>query len=130
MRSARFIRRRGLDAAIATLLALALAVMGVGHTAHGGQFAPAPTASVDLSAYVLPDGTAPVLCLGLGDPEGAGAATACDACRLLDDLASPEPCVRVQRIKAAFANDRWPSQPPIGRPGLHGPAQPRAPPAA
>ena len=51
-------------------------------------------AAPDLSAYVLPDGTVPVLCLALaGDGEGGFAPGVCPLCSLnaVSNLA-PSPC--------------------------------------
>lgn len=60
------------------LLALSIALIGFAHQppAAGAQ----PAQGVDLSAYALPDGSLPVLCLGV---DGGGEATSglhCPAC--------------------------------------------------
>lgn len=47
---------------------------------HAASHVPAVT--VDLSAYAMPDGTLPELCLGAGEADG-GAPPHCFACRLV-----------------------------------------------
>jgi hypothetical protein len=66
---------------ITALYVLAMVFVGLAHrpAAHA-------SASIDLAAYTLPDGTVPDLCLnGAGDIPGSGNSVTpglCDACRL------------------------------------------------
>ncbi len=79
------------------LFALAIAVNGFAHRAVAAVPGPSiPNVSVpDLSAYVLPDGTVPVLCRALsGDEPVSGLAPgSCPACKLnLVNALPPTPC--------------------------------------
>ena len=73
----------------AALYALATIVIGFAHRMP--EVAPP---AFDLAAYVLPDGTTPVLCAADQDGEHRhGIGSGCDACRIADapGLALPEP---------------------------------------
>lgn len=78
-------RRRGRTLA-STLLHLLCACALVFVASIHRTPAAANAATLDLSAYALPDGTLPVLCLASGDEDGGPASakhrTGCEACRL------------------------------------------------
>lgn len=90
----------GLSAALALLLAFALALIG--------PHLPAPRAGAatpDLTAYAMPDGTLPVLCL-TGDADGGGGATKhCPDCVVAKVVAvvapAPASAPRSRRVEVA-----------------------------
>ena len=82
-----------LRAAVATLYAVAMLLLGVAHAPLAWA---AAKPSVDFAAFVLPDGSLPDLCVvadgGSGDPPPHHvAATLCDACLLTGAPGLPPP---------------------------------------
>ncbi|QFR33455.1 hypothetical protein [Ancylobacter sp. TS-1] len=80
-------RRRGGTLASTLLHVLCACALLFVASVHRPPAAGAATVgTVDLSAYALPDGTLPVLCLAAGDEDGGPASakhrTGCEACRL------------------------------------------------
>lgn len=87
-------RARGAIPALVHLLC-AVALLLVGSVHQLPARAAGASASIDLSEYVLPDGTVPVLCLSPSDDgssSGAPHAHGCEACRLAatPELLTPE----------------------------------------
>lgn len=80
------------------IIALALVLVGFAHR---------PMAqAADLSAYTLPDGTVPILCLTV-DEDGKARPMAdrsdCEACRLVHAVTLPEPAATLgERMKLAL----------------------------
>lgn len=76
--------------ALGVVLALAMAVLEA-HLPMAPARGPAP----DLSAYAMPDGTLPSLCLTMDDPDGDGSATGdhCPECVIAKVLAVLAPSV-------------------------------------
>lgn len=77
--------RRYLGLALAALYAASIAFAVNAHAASPVAAAPS---GVDLSAFALPDGSLPVLCLGGGSaekqaPAHLGKRFGCDACRIM-----------------------------------------------
>lgn len=61
-----------------------MAAFGFAHSALSAQ---AQSSGVSLAAYVLPDGTAPVICFGQEDGKDKGLSSKiCDACVLISSL--------------------------------------------
>ncbi|MFN8928364.1 MAG: hypothetical protein ACK5WM_22740 [Rhodospirillales bacterium] len=92
------LRHVRLRAAVATLYAVAMLLLGVAHAplAHAPLARAAAKPSVDFAAFVLPDGSLPDLCVvadgGSGDPPPHHvAATLCDACLLTGAPGLPPP---------------------------------------
>ena len=90
-------------------------------------------AAIDLSAYVLPDGSLPVLCFGdAGDGDGRTTlSTNCDACRIASAAGLPEPSS--PGLKLAASRSFTPDITPQSVPTTNAPIRangPRAPPAA
>ena len=109
---------RGLNAALALVLAGALALLG----AH----LPAPPgggAGPDLTAYAMPDGTLPVLCLTGHDGDGPDAAKHCPDCVVAKVLAVVAPAPAAARRETAVEAARLLPEIRLAA------ARPRAPPA-
>ena len=109
-----------------SLLLVAFAHRPLDPTAAGSTFA-----SVDLAAFVLPDGSLPDLCL-TGEVDGANhsAATHCEACRIVSavDLPSPVDGYVVTRWLAAVEL-AVPQDARLAYPALRPGASPRGPPS-
>lgn len=115
------------------LCVVALLGLGISHRipAYAGN-GPA----VDLSAYVLPDGTLPELCHSLDDDGSHGSgthdslATVCEACRIVAGILLPSPAdvtgVPLAR-RMLIALPIWPET--MSPPVLVVSTAPRAPPA-
>ena len=87
------LRHVRLRAAVAALYAVAMLLLGVAHAPLVGTVA---KPSVDLAAFLLPDGSLPDLCVvadeGSGDPAPHhAAASLCDACLLTAAPGLPPP---------------------------------------
>lgn len=121
------------------LLSLWLAAVYVAASATAGFAHELPAArgtgpAIDLSAYVLPDGTVPVICINNPaetDAPQAGGQSLCDACLL---TSAPGLCASPAEIAAVdFASIRV-SQPKASADGVDyawfRPHAPRGPPAA
>ena len=75
------------------LIAFALVAVAFGHQSL--RLSSSDLSAAELAAYVLPDGSLPVICfgndgVGSGHDENAGA-TGCDACRLTSSVILPAP---------------------------------------
>lgn len=105
---------------------LALILVGFAHK----PLSAAPLA-VQFSAYMLPDGTLPTLCLNEDPttPVGLAKMDGCDACRLTGAILLPEP-PRIGVALAHFAEAPAPKRPFFLAERLYPPSSgPRAPPA-
>lgn len=116
------------------ICAMAMLLLGFSHHAVSPAFASVEAQQEDLSAYRLPDGSLPVLCLprsGDQDKEHDGGSSGCEACRLSASVMLPEPagCLAglmpapARSIRFATGSQQLHSGVPPGTSG------PRAPPA-
>ena len=90
------------------------------------------TPAFDAAAYVLPDGSLPVLCLPSGGKtDGSVSSGACEFCRLASSVVLPEPPADPDRLPshaawrprplpeaAAGRSSEFPAAPPQGPPAL------------
>ncbi|MCA3625920.1 MAG: hypothetical protein IOC49_01650 [Methylobacterium sp.] len=80
---------------LVVLYALSATVMGFAHHhAHANS-------KPDMSAYMLPDGTVPVICFGMGDGSDKGTPgklTICDACLAMAGANLPPPCPAILAV--------------------------------
>lgn len=116
--------------AVRMLCALALVFVAFAHQ----PVAAFPAQTIDLSAYTLPDGTVPSLCLtdsGDGDHhKSAWHGTGCEACRLVSSVILPVPSVisdrkiqplqslAIKREAALIARHAYPPSAPPQAPPL------------
>ncbi|MBX2833296.1 MAG: hypothetical protein KTR23_19385 [Rhodospirillales bacterium] len=120
--------RSQLQVTVRILCVIALVLVGFSHK----LIASSPNASVDITAYALPDGTLPFLCIGgQSSDSDANAAlfASCEFCRistavvLPDNIAVPERVSFVTTIPPAT-----PARVESRKPAPATPATPRAPP--
>ena len=112
------------------LCAIALLSISFAHRAPATAFV---AISSDVSAFALPDGTAPDLCLaGVHDgEEGYGASGTCEACRLSALLLLPSPTDTVGVPVGSIREHGFSERPNTDRrPVRTANASPRAPPAS
>ena len=118
------------NAALRILCAVALLSVGF---AHKAVVLPAPAAA-DLSAFALPDGSLPLICLGADpssdDGKSSVAGNGCDACRIAASVLLPQRSGLPQAVGCyetiAF---RLPPAQTVRRQAFPPNAAPRAPPA-
>lgn len=116
---------------IRLVCALALVFVGFAHKVPSLAAAPSPT---ELSAYVLPDGTLPVICFS-GHDEGGGNngqvyGTGCEACLISAAAMLPVPLDTDRNPSVIPLETLTPPSAPSSRRHLFPPnAAPRAPPA-
>lgn len=116
------------DMAARALIALALVLIAFAHKPLG------PSGYADASAYVLPDGQAPVICTTVpddGDDGGTPHAGVCDACLVCGTILVPAPAALsapppIESVELAVAR----TAPILERAAWQPSAPPHAPPAA
>jgi len=113
--------------ALRLFCAMLLVVLGFAHRPL------AATVPLDVSAYSLPDGSLPTICIpgDIDDKNGKAAGQHCDACRITSAAALPSPSCDsaaiappVERVAFAFTPERFhrlnfpPNAPPRGPPAF------------
>ncbi|GIL03139.1 MAG: hypothetical protein BroJett030_30380 [Alphaproteobacteria bacterium] len=119
-------RIRPLHAVLSLLPALALGLLAFAHQ-------PVRVGTAEAAAYVLPDGSAAVICRGEGaDEQGTGTVGGdCDACRLSASVLLPQPSLAASlALEAARHASAAGAPPALVRPAFAPAAPPTAPPTA
>ena len=116
---------------IRLVCALALVLVGFSHKVPSFAAAPSPT---ELSAYVLPDGTIPVICFSGQDEDGGSSCqlygTGCEACLISSAAMLPLPLDSDRNPIVIPLETLTPPSAPASRRHVFPPnAAPRAPPA-
>lgn len=111
------------------LCALSLLLVAFAHRPLALDDAASVASSVELAAFVLPDGTLPDLCLTGEDDARHSAANHCEACRIVSSVDLPSPL-------GGYVITRWfadaelavPQDARLAYPALRPGASPRGPP--
>lgn len=113
-----------------TLCALSLVLIAFAHKPLDVSGKLDAYAGVDISAYVLPDGTLPDLCLtGEGEDPRHAADSRCEACRIAASVDLPPPVCGLEITgKTKNAPPSWSNGVTSPRQSLRPGAPPRAPP--